>query len=202
MPRTDVSFRRHCAGGVLAALTLIAAPLAGAVTPEELTGDYRLAAIDIDYGLVFPPSIDTNDFTRLDGYLAATGAIMVFDWFGIARGTEYEQQEEGRYTLSGSRLVLTDAEGLTTNLDVAMPNANTVVLTGVARDDFQNLDFEFRYQFAREATYFNQAQLDAAIADAIAGLFTQAELDAAVQEALDSVEPEVIRQPVVIPLLD
>jgi hypothetical protein len=190
-----------CSAIALGAMLVAAALPAGAVTPEELTGDYRLSAVDIDYGN-FPPPVDTGDFMLLRGYLAATGTVLVFDWFGIANGTtEYEQEEEGRYTLSGSRLVLTDAEGLTTEFGLAMPDADTVVLTGSARDDNNNV-FDFTYEFVREATYYNQAQLDAAIADATAGLYTQAELDAAVQAALDSVEPEVIRQPVIIPLLD
>jgi hypothetical protein len=185
---------------VLGAMLIVAALPAGAITPEELTGDYRLTAVDIDYGN-FPPPVDTADFRWLDGYLSATGAVLVFDWYGVIDdGTEYEQEEEGRYTLSGSQLVLTDAEGKTAPFGLAMPDPDTVVVTGSDTNAFGM--FDYRYEFTREATYYNQAQLDAAIADATAGLYTQAELDAAVQAALDSVEPEVIRQPVIIPLLD
>lgn len=200
MPRRDLKARGRWARAAMTALALTVAAPAGAVTPGELAGDYRLVEIDIDYGLVFPPPIDTGDFTLLDGYLAATGTVLVFDWFGIARGDEYEQEAEGRYAIAGSRIVLTDAEGLTTGFGIAMPDADTVVLTGSAFDDNQNNDFDFRYEFTREARYYDQAQLDAAIAEATADLYTQDELDTAVQEALDAFEPKVIHQPVVIPL--
>lgn len=204
MPNTDPTAPRHRVRAMLAgiALALLAAVPASAVTPEELTGDYRLTAIMIDYKKVSPPPLDAGDFARLDGYLAATGSVLVFNWFGIAAGFEYEREEQGRYAISGSRIVLTDAEGQTTALEIAMPDTDTVVLTGQDYDEFQRLDFDFTYEFTREATYYNQAQLDAAVAAATDGLYTQAELDAAVQAALDAFEPKVIHQPIVIPLMD
>jgi hypothetical protein len=208
-------------------LLVMSAPV-GAVTPEALTGDYTLVALDIDYGGSFPPAVDETDFPTLNGYLSATGMTLVFEHAGQddVNFNTYSQITAGQYQLSGNTATVTRAGGAAVEVQIVMPNANTVEVTGsgvTVNNPPQS--YNYTYRFTRDETYYTQAALDAAVAEATAGLLSPAAcdqmiadavaeatagllspetcgkmIDDAVADALANVEP--VRVPVVIPIGD
>lgn len=199
---------------------------AAAVTPEQLTGDYTLDTLDINYGGSFPPPVDEGDFPTLSGYLSATGTALVFEHAGQDNRNfnTYRHLTAGRYQLSGSSATVTRADGAAVNVQVSMPNADSVVVSGVGVDG-NSQAYNYTYRFTRDADYYTQAELDAAVSDATEGLLTPAacdqmiadavsqatdglltqaqcnqQVDAAVADALANVEP--VRVPIVIPIGD
>lgn len=180
-------------GAVIFATTLSAAGSAFAVTPEALVGDYTLTALDINYGGSFPPPIDENDFPTVSGYLSATAAALVFEHYGQdnVSFTIYEHIVAGTYELVGNTATVARANGGTTNVEISMPNANTVVVTGIGLDSNKQF-YNYTYRYSRDAVYFTQEALDAAIISATEGLFSQEELDAAVEEAISNIRHKVV----------
>lgn len=72
-----------------------------------------------------------------------------------------------------------------------MPNNDTVVFSGTARDS-NNASYIYTYRYRRDETYYTQEALDDAVASATEVLFTQEELDTAVDEAVSNVVPKVV----------
>jgi hypothetical protein len=205
----------------MAMATVLLAGPATALEPTDIAGDYALAALDIDYGGTFPPPVDEGDFSTLAGYLSATSAGVVYEMTGqdTVNFNTYDLLVAGRFEISGTTVTVRRANATGVNVTMSMPNANTLVVQGVALDSNRQA-YNYTLRFSRLEHCYTQQQLDDAVADATADLYTQqelddavaaatadlytqAELDAAVQAALDSCpEPETIRVPVVIPLMD
>ena len=188
-------------------LLLVLSGAALAVTPEELTGDYTLVALQIDYGSTFPPAVDENDFPSLSGYFSATGVALVYEHAGMDRvnNNTYGHFTAGQYQLSGNIATITRADGTAVGVQIAMPDSDTVEVPGVGVTvNIPLQTYNYTYRYARDATYYTQAALDAAVTEATEGLLSPETcdqmIDDAVDEALDNVEP--VRVPIVIPIGD
>lgn len=191
------AFATNAFAAAVCVFSILVMSSASAATPEDLAGDYRLTTIDINYGGSFPPPLNQGDFSSNVGYFSTTANALVFEHTGQARTTftVYRNIVAGTYRINGSTVVVSRADGSATNVSISMPNEDTVVLAGVARDS-NNASYNYVYRYRRTESYYTQEALDEAVSSATEGCFSQEDVDAAVNKALANAKPKVV--PIII----
>jgi hypothetical protein len=176
-------------------LVLLLLPFnAFALTKYDLMGDWTMTEFRNTYP-AYNITINETDLVGFSGRASLSGKAGTLEMSGTYQGEYNWRWATGFYTVSGSQATFSIVGEGSETITLQKPSEDTLVATGASYDIWGDY-YTYRYVFVRTNRYYEEAQvqplIDAAVQDATNGLFTQAEVDAAVADALSGVKPKVV----------
>jgi hypothetical protein len=161
-----------------------------ALTAEDLIGDWLLTSFRLTYP-GYGVTLTEADFSSYAGRASLTGAAGTVELGGTYQGVFYWQWGTGFYVVSGDCATFSVIGESSDTICFQLQGSDSIIATGDTFDPYGDY-YQYRYVFVKTKSYYTQAQLNQAVADATANTYTQAELDAAVADAEANVKPKVI----------